>query len=69
MDTVTYEIDGKEYTVMNRIMFDNTTYLFLMKEYDPETLLLRKINNNKEDELLPLENEDEVKKVLEFYAK
>ncbi len=69
MDIISYEIDGKEYDLMNKIIIDNTTYLFLMNENDPDDLLLRKILNNKEDELYPLDDEKEVSKVLEFYAK
>lgn len=69
MDIISYELEGKEYILMNKIIIDNITYLFLMNENDPDDLLLRKIINNNENELHPLDDEKEVSKVLEFYAK
>ena len=41
MDIISYEIDGKEYDLMNKIIIDTTTYLLLMNETDPDDLLLR----------------------------
>ena len=69
MDIISYEVDGKEYVMMNKVIIDNTTYLFLINEANPDDLLLRKIVNGNDDELVPLEDEKEVSKVLEFYAK
>ncbi len=69
MDIISYEIDGNEYIVMNKVIIDNTTYLFLVNENDSDDLLLRKVINGKDDELFPLDDEKEVSRVLEFYAK
>lgn len=68
MEVTCYEMNGRNYLVMNKVIIDNVTYLFLMNEHNPDDLFLRKtINNN--DELYPLDDENEVAKVLEFYAK
>lgn len=69
MDIISYEIDGNEYIVMNKVIIDNTTYLFLVNENDSDDLLLRKVINGKDDELFPLDDEKEISRVLEFYAK
>ena len=69
MEVTSYEIDGRSYILMNKIIIDNITYLFLMNENNTDDLFLRKTLNDNDDELYPLDDENEVSKVLEFYAK
>ena len=69
MEVTSYEINGRSYILMNKIIIDDVTYLFLMNEHNPDDIFLRKIFKDNEDELHPLDNEDEVNKVLEFYGK
>ena len=69
MEVTSYEINGRSYLLMNKIIIDDITYLFLMNEHNPDDVFLRKTLNGNDDELYPLDDENEVSKVLEFYGK
>ena len=69
MEVTSYEINGRSYILMNKIIIDDVTYLFLMNEHNSDDIFLRKTFKDNEDELHPLDSEDEVNKVLEFYGK
>ena len=60
-----YDIDNKKYTIANDFTIDNINYLLLVNLEDEDDVLLRKVDPSDDNYLLPLDNEDEVYKVLE----
>lgn len=60
-----YDIDNKKYTIANDITIDNINYLLLVNLEDEGDVLLRKVDPSDDNYLIPLDNEDEVYKVLE----
>ena len=62
-----YEIDGIDYLVLEKIVNDGETYLYLANSNDPEDIMCRKIDKNDTDYIIPLENEEEVLKVINLF--
>ena len=60
-----YDIDNKKYTSLNDITIDNINYLLLVNLEDDGDILIRKVDPSDDNYLIPLDNEDEVYKVLE----
>jgi hypothetical protein len=60
-----YDIDNKKYTILNDITIDNINYLLLVNLEDDGDVLIRKVDPSDDNYLIPLDNEDEVYKVLE----
>lgn len=60
-----YDLDNKKYALVNEITIDNINYLLLANLEDEGDVLLRKVDPNDDNYLVPLDNEDEVYKVLE----
>ena len=60
-----YDIDNKKYTILNDITIDNINYLLLVNLEDDGDVLIRKVDPSDDNFLIPLDNEDEVYKVLE----
>ncbi len=60
-----YDIDNKKYTIANDITIDKINYLLLVNLEDEDDVLLRKVDPSDDNYLIPLDNEDEVYKVLE----
>lgn len=58
-----YDIDNIEYLVLDKLELDGETYLFLSNSKDPEDIIFRKYDKNDLDYIIPLDNEEEVKKV------
>lgn len=58
-----YDIDNIEYLVLDKLELDGETYLFLSNSKDPEDIMFRKYDKNDLDYIIPLDNEEEVKKV------
>ena len=60
-----YDIDNKKYTIANDITIDKINYLLLVNLEDDGDVLIRKVDPSDDNYLIPLDNEDEVYKVLE----
>ena len=60
-----YDIDNKKYTIANDFTIDKINYLLLVNLEDEDDVLLRKVDPSDDNYLIPLDNEDEVYKVLE----
>ncbi len=60
-----YDIDNKKYTILNDTTIDNINYLLLVNLEDDGDVLIRKVDPSDDNYLIPLDNEDEVYKVLE----
>ena len=58
-----YDIDGEEYLLLDTLELDDNTYLFLANSKDPEDIMFRKYDKNDLDYIIPLDDEEEVKKV------
>ena len=58
-----YDIDNIEYLVLDKMELDGETYLFLSNSNDPEDIMFRKYDKNDLDYIIPLDDEEEVKKV------
>lgn len=65
MNVSYYDIDNKKYTILNDITIDNINYLLLVNLEDDGDILIRKVDPSDDNYLIPLDNEDEVYKVLE----
>ena len=65
MNVSYYDIDNKKYTILNDITIDNINYLLLVNLEDDGDVLIRKVDPSDDNYLIPLDNEDEVYKVLE----
>lgn len=61
-----YEIDGKDYLVVNELDYNSNHYIYLINELDSEDMMVRKIINER---LEPLETEEELVEVLKLLIK
>lgn len=61
-----YTINNKDYLVINEIDYKNNHYIYLVNELDNKDILIRKIINN---ELYPMDNEEELKEILKLITK
>lgn len=63
-DVEVYLINGKEYMLLNKVTKDKDTYLYFSNISQEGDYLIRKLNRNNPDEMIPLDSEDEVKKAI-----
>ncbi len=66
IEYVTLE-DDLDYLVIDEIETENTTYLYLNNEEDPDNLVIRKVHPD--NQIVPLDNEDEYHKALLLFVK
>ena len=69
MDDVTvnyYEIDGKDYIIMDELNYKNKKYCYLINELDESDHFIRIV---KDDYLIPLDSEEELSEVLMLFVK
>ena len=59
-----YDIDGKEYMLLDQVTKNENTYLYLSNLEEGNDFIIRKLNHENEEEMLPLENEEEVKRAI-----
>ena len=59
-----YDIDGKEYMLLDQVTKNENTYLYLSNVEEGNDFIIRKLNPENEEEMLPLENEEEVKRAI-----
>lgn len=68
MKCITLE-DGLQYMVLDEIDFNNNTYVYLSNVEDPEDFCIRKVENDKNEELLVgLDSNEEFDKALLLYT-
>ena len=63
VDVDIYTINNKEYMLLKEIELNNIKYLYLVNTNNEEDYIFRKILKEDSDYILPLDNEEEVKKV------
>ena len=64
VDVDIYDIDGKEYMLLERITQKNNTYLYLSNVAEGNDYIIRKLNPKNEEEMMPLADEKEVQKAI-----
>ena len=64
VDVDIYDIDGKEYMLLDRVTQKNSTYLYLSNVEEGNDFIIRKLNPKNEEEMIPLKDEEEVKKAI-----
>lgn len=62
-------IDENDYFVIKEIKLDSVSYLYLSNVNDEEDRLIRKINLDDPNTLLPLQNEEEFEKACNLLLK
>lgn len=63
IDIDVYDINGEEYILLMKKEIDQNTYLYLANKNKEKDFMLRKIDPTDSDYLIPLDDEDEVRKV------
>ena len=63
VDFDVYEIDNKEYYLIEKLEIQGETYLYLSNVGDENDILFRKVDKTDSNYLLPLTDENEVKLV------
>ena len=64
MEVKVYTIEDKDYYLMNELDDNNNHYLLLSNKDDENDILFRKVIG---DELVPLDDENEVVRVLQLF--
>lgn len=64
MEVNVYDIDDKVYMLMNELEDNNIHYMLLVNQDDEDDFLFRKVDG---DDLVPLDNEDEVVRVIQLF--
>ena len=64
MDVAVYTIDDNKYLLLNKIDFNDNTYLFLLNQEDQDDYLIRKVDKEDSNYLIPLDDENEVYELL-----
>lgn len=64
VDVDIYDIDGKEYMLLDRITKKKSTYLYLSNIAEGNDFIIRKLNPKNEEEMIPLKDEEEVQKAI-----
>ncbi len=59
-----YDIDGKEYMLLDQVTQKENTYLYLSNVEEGNDFIIRKLNPENIEEMIPLENEEEVKRAI-----
>lgn len=60
MEVTTYTIDGIEYLVVDQIQ----QFLYLSNASDEEDMMIRKVSMDNDEQLLPLDSDEEFEKAL-----
>lgn len=64
-----YTINGEEYLLLDKKTIDNNIYYYLSNKNKENDFMLRKEDKADSNYFVPLDSEDEVKKVLTVFAK
>ena len=64
MDVAVYTIDDKKYLLLNKQEYNDNTYLFLLNKDDEDDYLIRKVDKEDPNYLIPLDDENEVYELL-----
>ena len=64
MDVAVYTIDDKKYLLLNKEEYNDNTYLFLLNKEDEDDYLIRKVDKEDPNYLIPLDDENEVYDLL-----
>ena len=64
MDVAVYTIDDKKYLLLNKQEYNDNTYLFLLNKEDEDDYLIRKVDKEDPNYLIPLDDENEVYDLL-----
>jgi len=67
MDVDVYTIDGNDYLLLKKEEYNNNTYFFLSNKDDEDDFLIRKIDNNDPNYLIPLDDEKEVLEIIKNF--
>ena len=61
-----FELDGKNYIIVNEVDYKNNHYVYLVNENDKDDVMIKKYNG---DILEPLSSHEEVNEVLGLLTK
>lgn len=61
-----YEIDDKDYLIINELDYNDNHYVYLINESDKDDMMVRKVIN---DTLEPLDSEEELVEVMKLLIK
>lgn len=61
-----YNINDKEYYLLNKITRDGDTYLYFSNISEGNDYIIRKLDRNNPDVMIPLDDEEEVQKAILF---
>lgn len=64
MTVDSFNIDGKTYLILKEAKIDNNTYYYLANKDKEDDFLIRKLDPNNQQLIMPLDNEEELNKVL-----
>ena len=62
------DIENKKYMVLNEIVDNGETYLYLTNVKNPKDFMIQKVDKNDKDLIINLDNEEEFKKALELFT-
>lgn len=60
-DVEVYNIDDQEYMLLNKVTKNDTTYLYFSNISKGDDYIIRKIDKDNQDSIIPLDDEEEVK--------
>lgn len=63
-----YEIDGKDYLLINTIKAYGETYLYLSNESTEDDFIIRKVDKTNPEYIIPLDSEEEAKKAALIFV-
>lgn len=63
-DVEIYTIDDKEYMLLNKITKNEETYLYFSNVHEGNDFIIRKLDKEDNEYMIPLNDEDEVKKAI-----
>ncbi len=59
-----YTIDDQEYMLLDKITKNNDTYLYFSSITEGNNYIIRKLDKNDSNIMIPLDSEEEVKKAI-----
>lgn len=59
-----YNINNKEYILLNKILKDKDTYLYFSNISEGNDYIIRKLDRDNPDLMVPLDDEEEVQKAI-----
>ena len=59
-----YTIDDKEYMLLDKVTKNEDTYLYLSNVVEGNDYIIRKLDRNDQETMIPLDDENEVKKAI-----